>query len=39
MTQNKKAKPAFDNTLKFGHHRTDHMFMCDWELGKGWDTP
>ena len=31
----KKEKPA-DNVLGFGRHFTDHRFIMDYEVGKGW---
>ncbi len=31
-----KAKPAADNPLKFGTIFTDHMFIMNYETGKGW---
>ena len=30
-----KAKPD-DATLGFGKHFSDHMFIMDYEMGKGW---
>lgn len=33
-----KAKPLPDQ-LEFGKHFTDHMFMMDYEEGKGWYDP
>jgi branched-chain amino acid aminotransferase len=30
--------PAVDN-LGFGHHFTDHMFVMDYETGRGWHNP
>ncbi|MBQ4071354.1 MAG: branched-chain amino acid aminotransferase [Clostridia bacterium] len=32
------AKPA-DSELGFGKHFTDHMFVMDYEEGKGWHDP
>ncbi|MBU8907943.1 branched-chain amino acid aminotransferase [Desertibacillus haloalkaliphilus] len=34
----KKEKPASDQ-LVFGKHYTDHMFIMDYEEGKGWYDP
>lgn len=34
-----KEKPGKDNPLKFGTIFTDHMFICDYETGKGWHDP
>ena len=31
-----KELPAADNPLKFGTIFTDHMFLMDYEVGKGW---
>ena len=31
-----KAKPADETKLGFGHIFTDHMFIMDYETGKGW---
>jgi branched-chain amino acid aminotransferase len=33
-----KAKPAIDQ-LSFGKYFTDHMFILDYEAGKGWHHP
>ncbi|MCZ8523926.1 MULTISPECIES: branched-chain amino acid aminotransferase [Paenibacillus] len=33
-----KAKPQEDQ-LGFGKHFTDHMFVVDYETGKGWHSP
>lgn len=38
LTENKKEKPDF-NHLIFGRNFTDHMFMMDYEEGKGWYDP
>jgi branched-chain amino acid aminotransferase len=35
LTTNPKPKPA-PETLIFGHTFTDHMFVADYENGKGW---
>ncbi len=34
----KKQKPA-DDSLVFGRQFTDHMFMMDYEAGRGWYDP
>ena len=34
-TENPKVKPDPD-TLRFGTEFTDHMFIMDYEEGKGW---
>ena len=36
LTKNKKQKPAADDPLRFGTNFTDHMFMMNYETGKGW---
>ncbi len=36
---NKKQKPTEDNPLVFGTIFTDHMFVMDYEEGKGWINP
>lgn len=38
LTTNPKQKPEPDK-LGFGHYFTDHMFMMDYEEGKGWHNP
>ncbi|WP_424767548.1 branched-chain amino acid aminotransferase [Paenibacillus sp. sgz302251] len=38
LTKTKKQKPAADQ-LGFGNHYTDHMFIMDYEDGKGWHSP
>jgi branched-chain amino acid aminotransferase len=38
LTTTKKEKPDF-NHLGFGKIFTDHMFMMDYEEGKGWHDP
>ena len=35
LTKNPKPKPD-PNTLKFGQTFSDHMFVMDYETGKGW---
>lgn len=37
-TKNPKPKPSVDN-LTFGTHFTDHMFIMNYEQGKGWYNP
>lgn len=36
LTKNPKQKPAADDPLKFGSIFTDHMFIMNYEAGKGW---
>ncbi|MGN0621867.1 MAG: branched-chain amino acid aminotransferase [Porcipelethomonas sp.] len=36
LTKTPKAKPADESNLGFGHVFTDHMFIMDYETGKGW---
>ena len=36
MTTCPKELPKADNPLKFGTIFTDHMFLMDYEVGKGW---
>ena len=36
LTQNPKKKPEKDDPLTFGTIFTDHMFVMDYEEGKGW---
>lgn len=38
-TQNPKPIPEKDNPLTFGTIFTDHMFIMDYETGKGWHDP
>ncbi len=38
-TANPKPLPAEDNPLTFGTIFTDHMFVMDYETGKGWHNP
>ncbi|CAM3598611.1 branched-chain amino acid aminotransferase [Marinicrinis lubricantis] len=38
LTTKKKEKPPAKN-LQFGVHFTDHMFMLDYHVDKGWHTP
>lgn len=39
LTSEPKAKPADESKLGFGHIFTDHMFLMDYETGKGWHSP
>lgn len=39
LTSTPKSIPGEDNPLKFGTIFTDHMFMMDYETGKGWHDP
>jgi len=34
-----KPKPADESKLGFGNITTDHMFLMDYEAGKGWINP
>lgn len=38
LAENLKEKPDTKN-LSFGKHFTDHMFIMDYEEGKGWHSP
>ncbi|MDR1765291.1 MAG: branched chain amino acid aminotransferase, partial [Lachnospiraceae bacterium] len=38
-TTTPKEKPGADNPLVFGTIFTDHMFIMDYEEGKGWFDP
>ena len=38
LTTTPKQKPAQDK-LKFGHNFTDHMFLMNYDAGKGWHNP
>ncbi|RDU23920.1 branched-chain amino acid aminotransferase [Anaerosacchariphilus polymeriproducens] len=38
-TKNPKPLPAADDPLKFGTIFTDHMFIMNYETGKGWFDP
>ena len=35
-TQNPKEKPQDESKLGFGHIFTDHMFVMEYDTGKGW---
>ncbi len=39
LTTTPKAKPADESKLGFGQVFSDHMFVMDYELGKGWYDP
>lgn len=39
LTKNPKVLPGADNPLKFGTIFTDHMFIMNYETGKGWFDP
>lgn len=40
ITKTKKpAQPPADETLTFGQVFTDHMFVMDYQTGKGWHDP
>ena len=40
MTETKTRKPKpEDSALGFGKYTTDHMFLMDYETGKGWFNP
>ncbi len=39
LTTTPKAKPGEDAALGFGKHFTDHMFMMEYDEGKGWHSP
>lgn len=36
LTKHPKQKPADETKLGFGHIFTDHMFIMDYDTGKGW---
>lgn len=36
LTKNPKKKPALGDPLPFGTIFTDHMFLMDYDTGKGW---
>lgn len=38
-TAHPKQKPADIEHLGFGRYFTDHMFLMDYEEGKGWHDP
>ena len=37
LTSNKRQKPDFSN-LGFGRYFTDHMFVMEYDVGKGWHS-
>ena len=37
-TTNPKAKPTDETKLGFGHIFTDHMFVMNYDAGKGWNN-
>lgn len=39
LVENRKPLPTADNPLTFGTIFTDHMFIMDYEEGKGWIDP
>lgn len=39
LTKTPKAKPVDEAKLGFGHVFTDHMFIMDYNTGKGWHSP
>lgn len=39
LSQNKKSKPTDESKLGFGKLFTDHMFIMDYDEGKGWHSP
>ncbi len=39
LTDKPKAKPAKESELGFGRIFTDHMFLMDYEEGRGWYDP
>jgi len=39
LAENRKPLPTEDNPLTFGTIFTDHMFIMDYEEGKGWIDP
>ena len=39
QTKSAKAIPGPENPLTFGTIFTDHMFVMDYEEGKGWINP
>ncbi|MCR5154434.1 MAG: branched-chain amino acid aminotransferase [Lachnospiraceae bacterium] len=39
LTKNPKQLPGKDDPLKFGTIFTDHMFIMNYETGKGWFDP
>ena len=39
LTKDLKEKPKANEPLGFGHIFTDHMFVMNYETGKGWHDP
>ncbi len=39
MSQNLKEKPKDESKLTFGDYFTDHMFVMNYDEGKGWNDP
>ena len=39
LTASPKAKPQDESNLGFGKRFTDHMFIMEYEGGKGWVNP
>ena len=39
LRENLKERPSEDNPLTFGTIFTDHMFVMNYETGKGWHDP
>lgn len=38
-TTSPKSKPQDESKLGFGQHYTDHMFLMNYDSGKGWNNP
>ncbi|MDR1927087.1 MAG: branched-chain amino acid aminotransferase [Oscillospiraceae bacterium] len=38
-TKQPKAKPSDQGSLGFGRYYTDHMFLMDYDAGRGWHSP
>lgn len=39
LTQSPITKPPFDNSLKFGRSKTDHLLEVDYIDKQGWNAP
>lgn len=39
LAEARKPKPADETRLGFGSIFTDHMFLMDYESGRGWHDP
>ncbi len=39
LTKNPKSKPSDESKMGFGSIYTDHMFVMDYDEGKGWHSP